>query len=258
MLNYHDIQNRKQDMHLRPNLLKQTLETAITFIYPAQCKVCEEHLVLDSFAYICYSCWKKVEYIEPNWCEICGIPHTENLCDTCATKPPRYDKLRTIAAYKSTLQNAIHLFKFEKRMSLRKPLSQLIVDNIPNDLNIADYDYVLPVPIHKKRLRERGFNQSMLLLQGIAKVKGINILSNIIVRSKNTSPQSSLDREARQTNIIGAFDLKNKDTIRSKKILVFDDVYTTGATIREVVNVLWDADPIEIDVLTLARTINPY
>lgn len=245
-------------MQISSNILQQSLESAITFLYPAQCNVCEGPLGLESHPYICNSCWEEIDYMESPWCEICGIPHTDNLCETCATKPPRFGKLRTIAHYESTLRQAIHLFKFERQISLGKPLSRLIVDNMPKDINITDYDYVLPVPIHKKRLRERGFNQSILLSQGIKRATGISVNTDIIVRCKDTSPQSSLDRESRQTNIIGAFELKNADAIRSKHILVFDDVYTTGATIREVVNVLWDADPIEIDVLTLARTIDPY
>ncbi len=245
-------------MHIRPNFLQQTIESAITFIYPAQCHVCKKQLGFESTPYICNSCWKIIEFIQSPWCEICGIPYTENLCNSCATKPPRFGKLRTIAVYENTIQQAIHQFKFNKRDSLSHTLKQLILDNIPCDLNLTDYDYVLPVPIHKKRLRERGFNQSTLLAKGIAKVVGLRVLEDVLIREKNTSPQSSLDREARQTNIKGAFKIQNADIIRDKHILVFDDVFTTGATVREVVNVLWDADPIEIDVLTLARTLNPY
>lgn len=245
-------------MKLRSNLIQQSIETAITFLYPSQCKVCKEYLRLIAEPYICMSCWKDIEYINPPWCEICGLPSEENLCDACASQPPRYGKLRTIAVYEKTLQQAIHLFKFEKRTSIRKSLIQLLVDNIPDDLNLNDYDYVLPIPIHKKRLRERGFNQALLLAEGLTKITGLKVLQDALVRNKNTSPQSSLNREARQTNILGAFGLKNADYIRSKHILVLDDVYTTGATVREVVKILWDADPKEIDVLTLARTLHPY
>lgn len=245
-------------MQLRPNLLQQSIETAITFIYPSQCKVCEQQLSLEALPYICMSCWEKIDHIIPPWCNICGIPNDDGLCEDCASRPPRYGKLRTIAIYEKTLQEAIHLFKFEKRTSLCHSLIQLLVDNIPHDLNLEDYDYVLPIPIHKKRLRERGFNQSLLLAEGLAKATGLKILKNALVRSKNTSPQSSLNNEARQTNILGAFEVKNQDYIRSKHLLLLDDVYTTGATVREVVKILWDADPVEIDVLTLARTLSPY
>ena len=244
-------------MQLRPNILQQTVETAITFLYPAQCRVCEKQLGLESVPYMCDACWNDIPLIEPPWCEMCGIPNTEDVCDACAATPPPYGKLRTIAYYEAALQQAIHLFKFEKRTALTKPLTQLTMEHIPNDCNIAEYDFILPIPIHKKRLRERGFNQATLLANGIAKTAGVQVVTDALVRHRNTSPQSSLDREARQTNIVGAFELQKKEIVRNKRILVLDDVFTTGATVREAVKVLWNADPVEIDVLTLARTLNP-
>ncbi len=244
-------------MQGRPNILQQTIETAITFLYPAQCRVCEKPLGLESVPYMCGECWDDMPLIEPPWCEMCGIPNTKGKCDDCATTPPPYGKLRTIAFYESALQQAIHLFKFEKRRSLAKPLTQLTMEHFPDDCNIAEYDFILPIPIHKKRLRERGFNQATLLANGIAKSIGVQVVTDALVRHRNTSPQSSLDREARQTNIIGAFELQKKAVVRNKRILVLDDVFTTGATVREAVKVLWNADPVEIDVLTLARTLNP-
>ncbi|MDE0484928.1 MAG: ComF family protein [Candidatus Poribacteria bacterium] len=244
-------------MQVRPNILQQTLETAITFLYPAQCRVCEKQIGLESVPYMCDACWDDIPLIEPPWCEMCGIPNAKGKCDACATTPPPYGKLRTIAFYESALQQAIHLFKFEKRTSLAKPLAQLTMDYIPDDCDITDYDFILPIPIHKKRLRERGFNQATLLANGIAKNVGIQVVTDALVRHRNTSPQSSLDREARQTNIVGAFELQKKEIVRNKRILVLDDVFTTGATVREAVKVLWDVDPIEVDVLTLARALNP-
>ncbi len=244
-------------MQGRPNILQQTLETAITFLYPAQCRVCEKQLGLESVPYMCETCWHDIPLIEPPWCEMCGIPNTEDVCNECATTPPPYGKLRTIAFYESALQQAVHLFKFEKRTSLAKPLAQLTIEHFPDDCDIAEYDFILPIPIHKKRLRERGFNQATLIANEIAKTTGIQVVTDALVRYRNTSPQSSLDREARQTNIVGAFELQKKEVVRNKRILVLDDVYTTGATVREAVKVLWDADPAEIDVLTLARALNP-
>lgn len=247
-------------MQVRPIFLQQTIETALTFLYPSQCRVCGELLRLESVPYMCNTCWHNVHFIKPPWCEICGIPITENRCNECETNPPRYGKLRTIAFYESALQQAIHLFKFEKRKALAKHLARLTIDHIPNDCDLTDYDFILPVPIHKKRLRERGFNQSTLLAKEIvkrAKSTKAQVVTDVLVRDRNTSPQSSLDREARQTNIIGAFGLRKKEIVRDKRILVLDDVFTTGATVREAVKMLWEADPKEVDVLTLARTLNP-
>ena len=235
--------------------LQQSAETAITFLYPAQCRVCNARLGLEAVPYMCDACWQAIQFVEPPWCDICGLPDVEELCDECATNPPRYGKLRTIAFYEAALQQAIHLFKFQKKKVLAKPLIQLITTHMPADCSVAEYDFILPVPIHKKRTRERGFNQATLLANGIA--AGVPVVTDVLIRHLNTSPQSSLDREARQTNIIGAFELRREEVIRDKRLLLIDDVFTTGATIREAVKVLWNADPAEIDVLTLARTSNP-
>ena len=243
-------------MQIRSNFLHQTVETAVTFFYPAQCRNCDEQLGYSTVPYICDTCWNRIKLVEPPWCEICGISTTEDKCDECATKPPQYGKLRTIAVYEAAIQKAIHLFKFEKKITLATPLAQLIITHLPDDCIIADYDYILPIPIHKKRLKERTFNQATLIANQLAKAAGIRIEKDALVRHKNTSPQSSLDKEARQKNIIGAFKLHKKDVVQGKHILVIDDVYTTGATVQEAVKVLWTADPIEVDVLTLTRTIN--
>ena len=239
-----------------PRLLRDMSETAITFLYPAKCRVCEEFLGATSVPYICKNCWQDIHFLEPPWCDICGTPSINGLCDTCAITPPRYGKLRSIAFYQTTLQQAIHLFKFEKKKVLARHLIQLIEAHIPLECSISEYDFILPVPIHKKRLRERGFNQATLLANGIGKSEGVPVLTETLIRHRHTVAQSSLDREARQQNIIGAFEIRNPDIIRGKRLLIFDDVFTTGSTIREAVHELWTADPAEVDVLTLARTLD--
>lgn len=239
------------------SVLRNMFETAIVFLYPAKCRVCEEFLGVISMPYICANCWREMQFLEPPWCDICGTPGVDGLCDACAVSPPRYGKLRSIAFYHTTLQQAIHLFKFEKKRIFAQHLIQLINAHIPSDCSIEAYDFVLPIPIHKKRLRERGFNQATLLADGIAKVAGVRVLTDTLVRKRHTVAQSSLDSAARQQNIVGAFEVRNGDIISGKRLLVIDDVFTTGATIREAVSELWTADPAEIDVLTLAKTLDP-
>ena len=235
--------------------LRDIFETAIVFLYPAKCRACDDFLGVASVPYICANCWQDVQFLEPPWCDICGTPGVDGLCDACALSPPRYGKLRTIALYQTTLQQAIHLFKFEKKKAFARHLIQLMNTHIPSDCSIAGYDFVLPIPIHKKRLRERGFNQATLLADGIAKVEGVPVLTDVLVRKRHTVAQSSLDSAARQQNIVGAFEVQNPNIISGKRLLVIDDVFTTGATIGEAVSELWTADPAEIDVLTLARTL---
>lgn len=239
-----------------PHLFREIFETAVVFLYPANCRVCETSLEVTSLPYICANCWQDIQCLEPPWCDICGTPNVKGLCNECAVSPPPYGKLRSIALYQTTIQQAIHLFKFEKKRILAQHLIHLINARIPVDCAITEYDFILPVPIHRWRLWGRGFNQSTLLAKGIAQAAGVPMLTDVLVRHRHTVAQSSLDIEARQHNIIDAFKIRKPDVIRDKHILIIDDVITTGATLREVVNELWKADPAEVDVLTLARTLH--
>ena len=116
-----------------PRLLRDMSETAITFLYPAECRVCKEFLGATSMPYICNNCWQDIDFLEPPWCDICGTPGVDGLCDECAISPPRYGKLRSVAFYQTTLQQAIHFFKFEKKKVLARHLIQLIGAHIPVD-----------------------------------------------------------------------------------------------------------------------------
>ena len=235
-------------------VLRDIFQTATVFLYPSECRICEEFLADTSVPYICNRCWQDIHFLEPPWCDICGRPGIEGLCDPCAITPPRYGKLRSVAFYQTPLQEAIHFFKFEKKQVFARYLLQLLNAHTPSDCNIGEYDFILPVPIHKKRLRERGFNQAGLLAKGLGKAQAVPVLTDVLIRQRHTTAQSSLNNEARQQNILGAFALHKPNRINGKRLLVIDDVFTTGATIREAVNELWSADPAEVDVLTLART----
>lgn len=242
-------------MLFRSNIFSQTINTTLNFLYPTQCRVCESYIGIDTVPYLCDNCWDQIDFVKSPWCRICGLPEIEDVCSECATNPPRYGKLRTIACYEGALQDAIHLFKFEKRLNLSKYLIRLTIENMPFDLHLTEYDYIVPMPIHRIRMNERGFNQSYIISKGISQAFNVDVNTDVLIRRLNTSRQSSLDKEKRLQNIKGAFELQMKEQIQGKNILVFDDVYTTGATVREAVNVLWDADPSEVDVLTVARTL---
>ena len=238
-------------------LLRNLSETATVFLYPATCRVCEVPIGMTRVPHICDDCWQDIRFLEPPWCDICGTPNVVGLCDPCAINPPRYGKLRSVAYYDKdkALQKAIQLFKFGKKQGLTQHLVQLLNAYLPSDCILAEYDFILPVPIHKQRLKERGFNQSENLAKGIAAAAGIPVRTDILIRDRHTAAQSGLDSAARQENIKNAFKILDPAALTGKRLLLIDDVFTTGATIREIVNELWTADPAEIDVLTLARTL---
>ena len=205
--------------------------------------------------YLCDACWEQIEFLKPPWCQICGLPRWSAACAGCREHPPLFRKLRAIAFYEPTLREAIHLMKYEKKQVISKHLVQLLQAHLPEDLASTDYDFLLPVPLHVNRFRQRGFNQAEQIAQGVAKVWRVPVRTDILVRIRDTVPLSSLNsHEERMKSINGAFEVQLPDSIQNRKILLIDDIFTTGTTINEALKALQVANPNCVDVLTLART----
>ena len=150
---------------------------------------------------------------------------------------------------------SIHMLKYRKKSSLARPLSALARETFFQFWDVDEIDLLVSVPLHVKRLRERGFNQAYLLIRSWAKKDGITLDGLTLCRSRRTEPQTTLSRPERRKNIKGAFSLQHSEKIRGRKILLVDDVYTTGATVNECARVLMKAGAEFVDVLTLARAV---
>ena len=205
--------------------------------------------------YLCDTCWEQIETLKPPWCRICGLPRWSAVCADCHEHPPLFGRLRAIAFYEPTLREAVHLMKYEKKQVISKHLNQLLRAHLPEDLASTGYDFLLPIPLHTNRLRQRGFNQAEQIAQGVAQAWGVPVRTDILFRIRDTVPLSSLgSHEERLKNIAGAFEVRSPDSIQNQKILLIDDIFTTGTTINEALKVLQVASPDRIDVLTLTRT----
>lgn len=150
---------------------------------------------------------------------------------------------------------AIHLFKYNGNFHLALPLGQMLADSVEKLLGIDSVDLLLPVPLHTKRLRERGFNQAVLLARPLSNRYNIPLVTSVLKRSRWTEPQVNLDRRVRRKNVRGSFMVSNSSFLSGKNILLLDDVYTTGATINECGKTLLRAGAKEVYVLTLARSV---
>lgn len=150
---------------------------------------------------------------------------------------------------------AIHLLKYGKKTSLSRLLSTQARETFFQYWGVNAIDLLVPVPLHVKRLRERGFNQAYLLIRRWAKQERIEFDALTLCRTRWTEPQTTLSRAERQQNIKDAFSLQHPEKIKGRKILLVDDVYTTGATVNECARVLMKADAEFVDVLTLARAV---
>lgn len=147
-------------------------------------------------------------------------------------------------------------YKYKRKMHLSKPLGELMAQYIRSSFDISRVDYIVPVPLHEKRLHERGYNQAELLSHEISRHFGVPTLSGLLHRTRETKPQFDLPRNDRFKNVKGAFALHGAHHIKGKRILILDDIYTTGSTISECTRVLKEGEAAQVHVLTLSRAIN--
>jgi len=160
-----------------------------------------------------------------------------------------------MAGFETIIMEAIHQFKYGHKLAVGEALGVLMANFSFPFFDCQGYDLMLPVPLHIKKLRERGFNQSLLLARQLANKWTIPVDFSLLKRQKFTLSQTGLNKKEREENIRGAFVVSDKKKVTGKKIILVDDVYTTGATLNECAKTLRKAGAVEVAVLTLARVI---
>ena len=230
-------------------------------IFPPQCLGCAEILHPFTGQMFCSVCHDKIKYVNGSICSICGIsfsdsPAESHLCGDCLEKRPYFSCARGVFSYESIILNAIHQFKYKSNISIGEMLASFMADFSFPDIDFADYSLMIPVPLHIKRLRERGFNQSLILARAIGEKQQIPVNFSLLKRHKFTLTQTGSNKKERKQNIKDAFEVSDQKKISGKNIILVDDVYTTGATINECAKTLIKAGGArKISVLTLARVL---
>ena len=239
---------------------QRTVDGLLRLLYPPVCKVCGERLPEELRIGLCPACWRSVELIKHPWCGACGRPITqkeisdprgENLCLDCRVSPFPVT-LRGTARYTEPLIRLLHEFKYGFWPTMSEQLADLFVERAGALFGPWRPEVVVPVPLHVKRLRWRGFNQSRLLAKRVAAHWGVP-LAEPLARVRNTIPQAQLPEEARRTNVAGAFAVKDAGIVAGRRVCLVDDVSTTGSTIRECGRVLREAGATEVRAYVLAR-----
>lgn len=180
------------------------------------------------------------------------------MCNNCLSKivmlkPTAF--IHAVGIYENELKKAVTRFKYGKKIHLSKPLGSLMNKYAKNMVDMKSIDIIIPVPLHTKRLHERGFNQSELLSLEISRYFGVPTVTGILHRIRETLPQFDLPPKERFKNIKGSFMVGNHDYIKDKRIMLVDDIYTTGSTISECTRVLKEAQAAKVHVLTLSRAL---
>jgi ComF family protein len=232
---------------------------------PAVCLACRHPV--GSYDSLCARCWRDVAFIRAPLCDRLGIPLPFDtgglmISAAAAADPPHYDRARAVAVYGGVMQDLVHAFKYADRHDARDLFGRWLT-TAGSEL-IADADVVVPVPMHRWRLFTRRFNQSAMLAREIARRTGLRLETGALVRTRATPPQVGLSRREREANVAGAFKVseRSKQQIAGRRVLLVDDVITTGSTVDACARVLKSAGAASVDVLALARVtddalINP-
>jgi len=178
------------------------------------------------------------------------------VCGLCRRTEPRFDRARAVLDYAGAAAEAIKAAKYRRRRSAARALGEVLVQQVwrrPHLLPGERVDFVLPVPLHPNRLSQRGFNQAEEIVSPLCESLGLALRPGLLKRVKDIPPQVGLSAKARRENVKGAFALASGEPLCGKRILVFDDVMTTGATVNECARVLKRGGAAEVHVLALAR-----
>jgi ComF family protein len=228
--------------------------------FPPLCISCANVLPACEDKVFCGECRQNIHYINQCHCPVCGItfpdsPSGNHLCGSCLENKPHYSFARAALAYEGIILDAIHQFKYGRNISHGALLAGLLADfNFP-DMDWSKTDLMIPVPLHIRRLRNRGFNQALILARALGQKHGVNVDFSLLKRRKLTLTQTGLDKKERALNIKGAFVVVQPARIKGKNIILVDDVLTTGATINECAKTLKKAGAKQVAVITLARVL---
>lgn len=227
----------------------------LDFIYPQRCPVCQTALS-SGRELMCQNCMfkfrEKKRLLGP-YCPSCKrqLPSLSDGCE-CEESDPALEALFSLGVYDEEMKALIENFKYKRKRRLGSFLSELLSESLLDSAKLPRADFIVAVPLHKRKLRERGFNQSKIIASQLSEKLGIPALSDSVIRKRNTRTQTGLSREERRKNVKDAFKLTGKVDLKGRRLLLVDDVLTTGATMSECARTLKSAGAERIWGVTLA------
>jgi len=256
---------RQTSLHRKPGQLSIGMvlgwKVILDVLYPPSCLNCGAQ---TSDPDLCTSCRSSAPLIREPLCIACGIPFQtasgpSHPCGRCLRDKPRFRRARACTTYATSERRTgaiaalVQRYKYNRDVSLAAALGRFLLDNSP--LNVADYDVIVPVPLHQERLRWRGFNQALLLARRLARATKTTVDPFVLERVRPTPPQVELDETQRLRNVRNAFRVSRPECLKDRTVLLIDDVMTTGATADECSQTLKAAGARHVDVLVLARVL---
>ncbi len=218
----------------------------VDILFPPRCGGCQAEGSLW-----CQTCAASLVFVQPPTCDKCGEPNTVGLCSKCQAQPLQIEAIYSAVVFDGQIRHAVHGFKYERQSSLAEPFGRLLAAYWQSRALHADW--LIPVPLHAARQRERGYNQSELLARQLSRQVGVPTLPNGLRRTRATKVQMQLNAAERKINVAGAFQADDV-RLRGRRAVVIDDVCTTGATLDACAIALLQAGAASVIGLTLART----
>jgi ComF family protein len=234
--------------------LKRFGLTVLEFFLPRLCLFCEAAVGETAAVAVCPECEALITWVESPLCSRCGKMFAgpgggDRVCGDCQTDPPPFAQARAAAIYDGPVATAITRFKFSRKMAFLPVMQHWLKRPLCLEL-LNGADLLVPVPLHPKRIKRRGFNQALLLAQGFP---GAPVAREAVVRTRHTAPQVGLNPKERKDNVKGAFTVPDPGLVKGKNVLLIDDLLTTGSTVKECARVLRKAGARQVEVLTVAR-----
>lgn len=236
------------------------IRALVDILFPPLCHLCKTFIADAGDIHLCPGCQEKIIPLSSPLCPVCGVPFaTENgidhHCGPCRAHPPAYVAARAAVVFSGPVQELIHRFKYGHKVHLCRPLGLLTARQLAGFAAEAAADLVMPVPLHKKRLRWRGYNQAALLAGSLAKQWRLPLVRQNLCRVRWTEPQVNLAAGERELNVRGAFAVSNRNAVAGKRIILVDDVFTTGSTVAECARTLNRAGAEAVFIVTVARAV---
>jgi competence protein ComFC len=228
------------------------------FFYPEVCQLCGEQPAAARDGFVCRHCWTQVRFIRAPFCERCGLPYPGDLtapfeCANCREMEFHFTSARSAVVARGIVREAIHRFKYQRALWFEPFLADLLIREAKPALAGQHWDFIVPVPLHSVKQREREFNQAGRLARRLSAATGIPLRKQLLRRVVPTATQTRLTREQRAANMRGAFLADERVPLDGERIVLVDDVFTTGATTSACAGALHVGGAGDVCVWTVAR-----
>lgn len=245
-------------MALTRKTFRDGLEAGLGFLYPEICQLCRTERAVAADGYVGSQCWSRVRFIRPPFCNRCGLPFAGELttsfeCANCRELELHFHSARSAVVAKTVVLEAIHRYKYQRALWFEPFLTGLLLRAAVPVLRDQKWDDIVPVPLHPLKEREREFNQAERLGRALSAATNIPLNRTVLQRITPTATQTRLTREQRAANMRNAFAVRPGTRLEARKIILVDDVFTTGATTSGCAEALRRAGAAEVCVWTVAR-----